>query len=219
MKHLKQVGLAMALVLVACAGATSASATTLSPAGAAVLTSTNSSLTVHGSSSINCSTSTISGTIPSTTATTITIPVTLAYSGCTAFGIAGATVTVPAACSATGASAVKLNVMYNSATAPQANATVTIPSGCTITVSVPAITCTITFAGEQTVGASGGITFTNGTSTTKSFATLTSALVPSVVSDAGGGFGCPSAGAHTGTLNGTYTVTTPAANPGVTVAP
>jgi hypothetical protein len=220
MKHLKHAGLAMALVLVACVGATSASATSLSPTNTAtVLTSTNSSLTVHGASSINCTSSTISGNTGSATGTTVSIPVTLAYSNCTAFGVAGATVTVPPVCQAAGASAVKLNIMYNSATS--INSTVTIPSGCTITVNVPLISCTLTFAGEQTVNSSfsNAIAVTNGTSSTPTSATLTAALVPSITVHAGGGFGCPSAGAHSGTLAGKYNVTTPAAAPGVTVNP
>jgi hypothetical protein len=222
MKHLKQMRLAaaMALVLVGCVGVTSASATTLSPASTAfVLTSTNSSVTVHGASSINCTSSTVSGTTPLAPATTVSVPVTLAYSGCTAFGIAGATVTVPAVCNAAGASAVKLRITYNQASAPQANATVTIPSGCTITVNAPAITCTVTFSGDQTIGAAGGISWTNGTSTVKSFATLSSALVPLITVHTGGGFGCPTPGTRTGTANGTYRVTTPAVSPGITVAP
>jgi hypothetical protein len=200
MKHLKQVGLVVAMVLVACAGGTSASATTISPASTAfVLTSTNSSLTVHGSSSVNCSNSTISGTTPSGTATTLSIPVTLAYSNCTAFGVAGATATVPAACSATGASPTHLALMYNSATAPQAGSTVTLTAGCKITINVPLITCTITISGHLTVS---GLDFTNGSSLVRSFLRLSGVFVGSIAVDFGGGFGCPTGGAHTGTLNG-----------------
>jgi hypothetical protein len=229
MKHLKQAGLAavMALVLVACVGASSASATTICvggtitgpctdghPGGAVALTSTNSSLLVHGASSINCTHSAITGTAPATTATTLTIPVTLEYSSCTAFGVAGATVTVPANCRVGGANAVTLSVMWNQATAPQATASVTIPTGCTITVNVPLITCTVTISGHQTIN---GITITNGNSTTATSAELESALLSSAVVHPGGGFGCPTAGAHTGTLLGTYLVSSPSAAPGVTV--
>jgi hypothetical protein len=221
MKRLAHAGLAplMALLLMACVGATSASATTLAPSGTAfTLTSTNSSLTVHGSSGLNCNTATISGTVPATTATTISIPVTLAYSGCTAFGVNGYFFTVPASCQASGASAVKLNVMHNQASAPQAAASLTIPAGCTITINAPAITCTMTISGPQTIAAAGGISWTNGTSTVSS-AALTSALVPSITAHTGGSFGCPSPGAHSATLNGTYAVTTPASAPGIIVTP
>jgi hypothetical protein len=216
MKHLKEAVFAMALVLGVCAGATSASATTISPANTSmVLTSTNSSLTIHGSSSINCNSSTISGTTPSGTATTLSMPVTLAYSGCTAFGVAGATVNVPAACSRTGTSPVHVNFMYSSATT--IDTSVTITSGCVITVSVPLITCTVTIAGHLTVN--NGINVHDGTVTTKTQVIESAATVPLITVHAGGGFGCPTAGAHSDTLNGTYTVTTPAAAPGVIVTP
>jgi hypothetical protein len=222
MKRLERVSLAllMALILVACVEAPPASATTIAPSGAAfTLTSTNSSWTVHGYSSFNCTNSTISGTVPSGTATTITIPVTLAYSGCSVFGVYGYAFTVPASCQAGGASATKLKVTYNQATAPQAGVSLTVPAGCTITMNAPLITCTMTISGEQTVGAAGGIAWTNGGSVVASSATLSAALLPSITSHAGGGFGCPSAGAHTATLGGTYRVTTPATAPGVTVTP
>jgi hypothetical protein len=220
MKHLKQTGLAaaMVLVLLACVGATSASATTISPANTAfVLTSTNSSLSVHGSSTINCTNGTVGGTTPSGTATTLTIPVTVAYSGCTAFGVAPASVTVPAACKVGGASAIKLNLMYNSLV--DITGAVTIPSGCTITIHVPVLSCTITISGEQTIGASSGMIWQAGSGSVFAVLELLSALLPSISVDAGGGFGCPTAGAHTGTLNGTYRVTTPSTAPGLTVGP
>jgi hypothetical protein len=215
MKHLKQAGLVMALVLVACVGAVSASATTIEPTGTAVtLTSTNSSLSVHGASAINCTSSTITGTTPSTSAANITIPINLAYSGCTAFGIAAATVNVPAVCTAAGASAVKLNVTGSTATT--ANADVTIPSGCTITIEIPSIQCTVTVSGPQTTGS---FDIMNGNASTKTSGTLSGALVDTIVDNTAGMFGCPTAGTHTGTLNGTYNVTTPAATPGITVTP
>jgi hypothetical protein len=223
MKQFKTLGLAvmMALVLAACFGATSASATTVCvggattapcpagshPGGTVILSSTNSSLLVHGASTISCTHSTIHGTAPSTTATTVQIPVTLTYSSCTAFGIAGASVNVGPACQ----DKITLTVMTGSAQF------VTIPSGCTIDVSVPAINCTVTIPGEQTIGENNGIAWTNGTATAFSHATLTNALVTDIVVDPGGGFGCPTAGTHTGTLNGTYKVTSPGTAPGVTL--
>jgi hypothetical protein len=221
MKHLKKLGVAaaMSMALVACVGATSASATGIHPGSTAVtLSSTNSSLSIHGSSTINCTSSTITGTTPPTAdiTTWVSIKATLAYSGCTAFGIIPATVTVPAVCQAAGASAVTLHIMGTTVTT--ADGTVTIPSGCTITVDIPAASCTLTFAGPQTVGAASGIDWTNGSSTVFSFAQLTNALVPSI-SSSGGSSGCPTAGAHTGTLNGRYTVTSPTPAPGVIVTP
>jgi hypothetical protein len=233
MQHLKKLGVAavMALVVVACAGVTSASATTICvsgtvtgpctdghPGGAVTATSTNSQLAVSGGGTVACSNSTISGTAPATTATTIAIPVTLTYTGCNAFGFS-ATVTVGEPCHTAGSQPI-LDVMFLTASAPQAVGTVTLPAACDFTVHIPLISCTVTITGGQTIGnggtGTGGIAWTNGNSTTKSFASLNNAVVPDVHSS-GGGFGCPSAGTHTGTLTGAYTVTSPAANPGVTV--
>jgi hypothetical protein len=205
---------AMALAM-ASAGAATASATQIGPASTAfVLTSTNSSLAVSGGGTASCTNSTISGTTPAAGAATWkTTSVTLAYTGCTAF-LFPATVTVPAACSDT----ITLHTMFNSST-DIANV-VTIPSGCGITLHVPAISCTVFIAGPQTIGngtsGSGGISWTNGSSTVKSSATTNNAVVPSVFSS-GGGFGCPTIGAHTGTLSGTYSVTTPATFPGIAI--
>jgi hypothetical protein len=220
MKHFKQFGLAVAMALVvACAGAASASATTIDPLSTAFsLTSTNSQLAVSGGGSIQCTDSIISGTTPATGGvTTVSTKINLSYTGCSAFGFP-ATVTVPAACGVSGASPLHLNVMYNSAS-PDIAVTVTITSGCTIVANVPTISCTLHFSGEQTIGngtsGTGGIGITPGTSTTKASASLNNATVPSVNSS-GGGFGCPTAGAHTGTLTGVYTVTAPSKDPGLT---
>jgi hypothetical protein len=228
MTHLKKLGLAalLALSLVACVGATSASATTICvggtitgpctdghPGGAVTLTSTNSSLSVTGSSTINCTSSTITGTAPATTATTLSIKVSLAYTGCTAFGIIPATVTIPANCQAGGANPLLLNVMWNQTTAPQASASVTIPTGCIPQVDIPTASCTLTFPGDQTISP---IAWNNGTTTTFSFAELAGAAVATIESS-GGTSGCPTAGAHTGSLNGTYRVSSPTPAPGVTV--
>jgi hypothetical protein len=236
MKHLKKVGFATlsALIVAACVGATSASATTICvgggvtapctdghPGGAVTLASTNSSLAVSGGGTVSCNTSTISGTAPSTTATWLSFPVTLSYSGCTAFFFP-ASVTVPANCSATGANPIRLDAMYNQAAAPQGVGLVTIPAGCDITVEIPSIGCDLTVAGPQTIGnggtGTGGISWTNGNSSTRSSASLNSATLPTIESN-GVGFGCPSAGAHSGTLTGTYSVTSPATAPGATLIP
>lgn len=224
MKRFKTMGLAvvMALILVACVGATSASATTICVTGAVSgpcsdgslggtvgLTSTNSQLAIHGSSTIQCSSSIIHGVAPATSAPTLQIPATLGYSGCTAFGFIAATVTVGSGCHP-----ITLDVTFRSST--DATAGVTVPSGCTFDVRVPAINCTVTVHGPFTLQT----TITNGSATRKTHATVlggAGGLVPNIGVHAGGGFGCPSAGPHTGTLSGTYAVTTPAAAPGITV--
>jgi hypothetical protein len=233
MMRLEKLGLAavLALSLVVCVGATSATATTICvggtitapctnghPGGAFTLVSTTTSLTIHGSSTFNCTNSSITGTAPATLATTVSIPVSLSFSGCTNFGILPFTFTVPANCQAGGATPVRLNMMGNQATAPQAAANLTIPSGCAIGIDVPAASCTLTLSGDQTIGAASGIAWTNGSSTTFSTARLTAALVPTVESS-GGTSGCPVPGAHTGTLNGTYRVSSPTPAPGMVINP
>jgi uncharacterized lipoprotein YbaY len=223
MKHLKASGLVAAMALVvACAGAASASATTIDPASTAFsLTGTNVQLAVSGGGTIVCADSIISGTTPSGTTITLSARINLSFNDCNMGGFP-ATVFVPSACSTAGASPIHLNVKYNGTTAPQASATLTVTSGCTITADIPTIVCTITFSGEQTIGngtsGTGGIGITNGTSTIKTVVGLNSATIPSAISS-GGGFGCPSAGAHTGTLSGPYRVTAPSSNPGITITP
>lgn len=201
MKHLKKLGLAGAIVVATCGLAGTASATTVDPATTAVtLTSTNSALTVSGSGiPVTCQHSTISGTTPSGSATWLSISATLTYSNCTAFGLA-ANVSQTAAC-------------HNSSTGPQLHvmsppvAIVVTLRECVIDVNIPSTGCTLTVGGTQTVGngtgGAGGIGWTN--LSTKSVAHLNNATVPSVTSN-GTGFLCPTAGAHTGTLSGTYAV-------------
>jgi hypothetical protein len=222
MRHFKTVGLAvtMALVLVACVGATSASATTICvggaitgpctdghPGGTVVLSSSNSQLGVSGGSTIQCTSSIIHGVAPATSSTWLQIPVTLGYSGCTAFGIFTANVTVHPSCQ----HRVTLDVMFRNV--QDSEVVVTLPTNCTFTVSVPAISCNVTIHGPDSFGA----TWTNGNASTKSSAIINNATLHNVTVHPGGGFGCPTAGAHHGLLSGTYTVQTPAAAPGVTV--
>jgi hypothetical protein len=235
-RTIKTLGLAAvaALALTALVGVPSASATTTfcvvgsadpngvcpagqGPGGAVVGTSTNSSLAVSGGGTVSCSNSTISGTAPATEHSVAdpSAPITLRYSGCTAFFFA-ASVTPSAACDPGGAAPLRLNAHF---AAGGSWTTVTIPSGCTITISVPAISCTVTVSGAQTIGngtaGAGGQAWTNGNASTPSTDVINSNALTAVSS--GGGAGCPSAGSHGGTLTGTYTITTPATDPGATL--
>jgi hypothetical protein len=241
MRSIKTLGLAlaMALVLVACVGATSASATTICvvgttqtancPAGegaggAVTVKSTNASFTVAGQT-WSCTTSSIAGTAPATSSSTVSWPVALRYGAgtspagsCTSFGFVNRTITPNAACDPGGVAPITLNVS-DSAGAPLT--TWSIPSGCTITINIASIGCTMTISGPQTIGngpaGAGGISWSNATPPNFSTTTLNSPTF-NVVSN-GIGFGCPAAGAHTGTLTGMYTVTSPNTAPGATVQP
>jgi hypothetical protein len=207
MKHLKKLGLASALALVATCGLVgSATATTITPASTSVtLTSTNSSLAVSGGGAVSCTHSTISGTTPASGGTTwVSIDSatnTLTYTGCTAFFLP-ASVTPNAACHSTARPV--LHVMFDNPPPVVANV-VTLRATCSIDVSIPAIGCTLTIAGPQTIGngtaGAGGIRWTNLSPLSR--AHINAATVPSVVSN-GVGAGCSTAGAHTGTLTGTY---------------
>jgi hypothetical protein len=218
MRHLKKLGLASALALVATFGIVgSASATTIVPAGATTdLFSSNSALAVSGGGSVACTNSDISGTTPAVGDSTTwkSFPgTTLAYSGCTAFGFVGAAVTPNVGCHTTATKPI-LHAMFVSTLT--AIGVVTIPSGCTIDVSIAAVGCTLTIPGPQTVGngtaGTGGIDYT---STNPAVAHINSAVVPTVISN-GVGAGCPTAGHHTGTLTGLYTRTAATSNVTVT---
>jgi hypothetical protein len=230
MRHLKQLGLAavMAIVVVASAGATSASATTICvggavtapctdghPGGAVALTSTNVSFSIHGGFAFSCTDSTITGTAPATSATTVSFSVTPAWSGCTA--LAPVTITTSEGCS-TAATAPRLNLMWNQAAAPQAAAQLALPAGCDIDIAIPAFGCTMVATGGQTIGngssGAGGLGWTNGVPSTSSRLDLSAALVANVDSN-GVGAVCPTAGAHSLTLTGSYNIASGAA--GVTV--
>lgn len=193
------------------------------PGGAITGTSTNSSLSVSGGGTVTCTNSTLSGTAPATISspagTPVSGPFQLQYSGCTAF-ILPATVTPSAACDPGGAAPLILNAQ-NDTDGPFT--TVTIPSGCVITISVPTISCTVTVSGPQTIGngtaGAGGQTWVNGSSDFSTDA-INSDTLTAVSS--GGGLGCPSAGSHTGTLTGIYTITSdssPTTAPGATIQP
>jgi hypothetical protein len=139
--------------------------------------------------------------------------VTLTYSGCTAAGFTES-VTPSESCS-TAATQPLLDVMYNS---PSSVAVVVTLRTCNLTIDIPAIGCQMTITGNhQSLGngtsGPGGIGWTN--LSPKSQAEVNGALVSNVDSN-GVGVGCPSAGSHTGTRSGTYTVSS-ATN--VTVTP
>jgi len=229
----------MALVLVACVGATSASATTVCvvgtahtancPAGqgaggAITVKSTNAGFAVAGTQ-WSCTTSTIAGTAPATSSTTLSWPITLRYGAgtsppgsCTGPWGAALTWTPNAACDPGGVAPITLNVSDN---AGSPFATWSLPSGCTITINIPAVGCTMTISGPQTIGngttGTGGIAWTNGTGGAFSTAVLNSPTFTAVSN--GVGILCAPAGTHTGTLTGTYTVISPATAPGATVQP
>jgi hypothetical protein len=218
MKHLKQLGLASVMALVATCGVVgSASATVIEPAGTAVtLTSTNSAWAVSGGGSFACTDVAFSGTTPAAgaAATWRTITgMTPTYSGCTMSGFLLVTVTPNEGCH-TAATAPQLHLMGSDAAT--AAGVVTLLSGCSIDIAMPSIGCTLTIAGPQTIG--NGTTGTGGmrwTDLATSAMHVNAATVPSVVSN-GVGFGCATAGSHTMTLSGTYTRTS-ATN--VTVTP
>jgi hypothetical protein len=206
MRYLKKLGLAAVLALVAtCGVAGSASATTIDPASTAfTLTATNLSWSVSGGGAFSCTHSAIPGTTPAagsaTTWKTIT-NTTLSYSGCTMAGFLAISVTPNEGCH-TAATAPQLHFM--GVTAAAAIGVVTLPSGCSIDFSIPAIGCTLTIPGPQAIGngtaGAGGIQWTN---LATSVADVNSATVSTVHSN-GVGVGCPTAGAHTGTLTGNY---------------
>jgi hypothetical protein len=220
MKSINKVGVALtASILLACVSATSVSATSFSPAATAFSMRSSSWLwSWSGGGTTDCM-SVIRGTTP--VAGVATLPIDLSFTGCTAFGLS-ATVTVPAACKPSGASALRLTVSYRSAT--DIVGTVTIPSGCTITINVPAISCTLAVSGAQVIGngtsGAGGIGWRNGTASPAVFSSMvfSNATTPTMVSS-GGGFGCPSAGAHTGVAGSTFVATAPTPAPGITVGP
>jgi hypothetical protein len=207
MRHLKKLGLASVLALVATCGVVgSASATLIEPGSTAfTLTSTNFSWSVSGGGTVSCSTSTISGTTPAVGVATswkTIAATTLAYSGCTALGFEGISVTSSEGCH-TAATSPKLHFM--GVTAATAISVVTIPAGCSIDFSTPSIGCTLTIPGPQTIGngtaGAGGIDWTDLASSTAHFNAV---LVPTVHSN-GVGFGCATAGNHTMTWTGNYT--------------
>jgi hypothetical protein len=203
MRHLKKLGLAAALALVATCGVVgTASATLIEPGSTAVtLTSTNWVFMLSGGHTVTCTSATISGTTPAvgTAATWKSIPNTAqTYTGCQAIGFIPTSVTLSGSCPVLHAMGVS---------AGSAIGVMTLPSGCSIDISIPSIGCTMTIPGPQSIGngtaGSGGIQWTNAAT---SVAHFNSATIPSVVSN-GVGFGCGSAGAHTGTVSATYTRT------------
>jgi hypothetical protein len=211
MMHLRKLGLAAAMSLVAaCAMVSTASATTIEPANTEVTAvATDGVLSVHGSAAdVSCGTGTITATTGALTHSTwasATIDA-LTFANCSV-PIFGATVVTPAAaCSTTGRPI--LHAMTVSSTS--SIGLVTLPASCSFDIRITSLGCTMTVTGGQTIGNGtagvGGINWSN--LSPKSRATLNAATVPKVDSN-GVGFGCPSAGAHTGTLSGNYNITSP----------
>jgi hypothetical protein len=167
MKHLKKLGLASVLTLVAICGMVSAaSATTIEPANTAfTLTSTNSVLNISGGGGVSCTHSVLTSDTPALSHGTwgIATITTLAYGGCnfTGFGI-NVSVTPSEGCH-TAATSLRLHLM--GVNAASAIGTLTLPAACSIDMAIPALGCTLTITGGQTLGngtaGAGGIQWTN----------------------------------------------------------
>jgi hypothetical protein len=207
MRYLKQ-GLACAAALAAVCGlAEAVSATTIDPAGTALtLTSTNFALAVSGGGTLTCTSSTLTGTTPAAGDATTwkSIPLTPVWTGCTAFGLA-ATVNPSHSCHTAGTQPV-----LHLHAGPPARGVFTW-NLCTIHIVTHATGCTQVIPSQGSLTT--GITWTN--VSPKSALTFSAAPVSTVTSN-GVGFGCPSAGVHTATWSGNYTISS-ATN--VTVTP
>jgi hypothetical protein len=183
------------------------------PGGAYTLSSTNFRILLANGTIVACTTATISGTAPAGTVLIVSNTVTLGFGGCTAAGLP--TTVVPAAACAAGGG---FPIVMTFAKAVNAT-TLQVPAGCTITINVPAIACTMTLAGAQIIGnggsGAGGQLWTNAAA--PAFSTDVFNINAAALNSGGGGFGCPAAGAVGGTIAATYTVTAPAAAPGVTL--
>jgi hypothetical protein len=209
MSHSRRLGLALATAVVATCGMVgSASATLIDPASTTgAITSTNLSLAVSGGGAVSCTDTMGSAITPAAgaAATWKTIASPLAgASGCTAFGFVGVAVTPSTGCT-TAATGPQLHVMgVNAATA---TGVITLLSGCSIDLAIPAVGCTLIIAGPQTVGngtaGAGGYSWTNAS---PNVIHINSVTIPTIESN-GLGAGCPTGGAHTGTLTGTFTRT------------
>jgi hypothetical protein len=218
MKHLKKLGLATAMILVATCGMSSAaSATTIEPANTEfTLVSTNFSWTVDPEgTTISCTNFTMTGNtgpLTHTTWSSATIT-TLTVTGCNVLG-SSINVTPSEGCH-TAATSPRLDLMGVSTI--NAGGTLTLPAACSIDFATPTTGCTQTITGGQTIGngttGAGGINWTN--LSPKSQAHLNRAVVEKFDSN-GVGFACPAAGNHTATLSGTYGITSPT---NVTVTP
>jgi hypothetical protein len=186
------------------------------PGGAFTAASTNSVYRIPASGiTWSCSSSSVSGTAPATTAATVSTPVTLAVSGCSLFG-SPVGVSVPAACKPGGAAPIKLNAMWNAGTPATS---LTIPAGCTITITPPS--CTISVSGPQTIGngtaGAGGQAWTNGMTSPSGFAVNTDAFNGTVAAGSSPLI-CPTTGGIlNATLLGSFSITSPGSLPGVTI--
>jgi hypothetical protein len=208
MRLLKKLGGATAVSLVAACGLVgSASATTIEPANTEfTMTSTNSRFIVD-TTPVSCGSSVLTGDTGALTHTTwaSATVTTLAYTGCTAFGLA-TTVTPREGCH-TPAGRPILHGMGVNATAI---GTITLPASCSIDIAISMTSCAMTITGGQTIGngtaGTGGIDWTNlGAGGAKSVAHFNYAHIP--VIDSNGAIGCPASPTATGTLTGDYNIT------------
>jgi hypothetical protein len=197
MRHMKH-GLVWAVALAAACGlAETASATTIDPPNTAFsMTSTTFSLNTSGGiGPTTCTHATLTGTTPAAGAATWkSIPVTPRWVGCTEGGFP-LTVNPSHACHTLGTSPI-LHLHSSGLGFVTWN-------GCTIHVVNHATGCTKRWFGFLGSTTGVGITWTN--RSPKSALDFNTATASTIVSN-GIGIGCPSAGAHTGTVSATYTI-------------
>lgn len=203
MRHLKRLGPTVTAILAVACGAAAgpASATTMDPASTAfTLTSTNFALSVDGGSPITCADTTLSGVTPASGGVTwISVPFTPRATSCLQNG--GVTTVQPSLSCHTAATQPILHV--EGIFPPR----IVITWGtCSIHVVRHATGCTMNLptlpSGNGTAGL-GGIMWTN--RSPQSLVFFNSVTLTGVVSN-GVGVGCPSAGTHSGTLSGQFTV-------------
>jgi hypothetical protein len=216
----------------AAVGATPASATTVCVAGTVTAPCTGShpggafnleapSFTLDpgsGGTAIQCAGAQISGTAPATSATTLTWPIGLFFGLCSTGGIATGISVNPVCGTSTSSSPMTLNATWNQVAQPVGSFTLTLPPTCTIAFNIRLLSCTVTITGGQTIGnggsGAGGLGWTNGSAS--AFSRLDVNGAATAYTSSGGGFGCPTAGAHTGALTATFQVQS-ASTPGVTL--
>jgi hypothetical protein len=236
MKSMKPVAALAAVAaasLCALVGAGGASATTLcvvgsppgagcpagsGPGGAFALTSGNAMFNVGGAiGTVTCRSAGIAGTAPAiSSSTSITVPVALTWSGCSG-PLGAASVAISASCRATSIPPT-MTFDYNGG---RPYTFEKLPQGCDVQITFLAIACQVVIAGPTTIGngtpGAGGQQWINGSArlATPSRDVFNNDVVNYTTATA-----CPG-GPRTspGTYAATYTVTTPATAPGMTVEP